>query len=91
MKHWKYFLIYLLGWAFRILGTLLLSTCRVSVFGSAIEETYFEENPARSLLYASWHRGVFFGVYFYRGQNVLDGRWSEGLPRDAAGGRYGRC
>lgn len=66
MKRWKYLLIYLSGWAFRIFGTLMFSTCRVSVFGREIEERYFEQNPGKSLLYAGWHSRVIFGVYFYR-------------------------
>ncbi|MGD8521486.1 MAG: lysophospholipid acyltransferase family protein [Desulfobacterales bacterium] len=66
MKRWKYLLIYLSGWAFRIFGTLMFSTCRVSMFGSEIEESYFEQNPGKSLLYAGWHSRVIFGVYYYR-------------------------
>jgi lysophospholipid acyltransferase (LPLAT)-like uncharacterized protein len=62
MKRWKYLLIYLSGW----FGTLMFSTCRVSVFGREIEERYFEQNPGKSLLYAGWHSRVIFGVYFYR-------------------------
>jgi hypothetical protein len=66
MKRWKYVSIYLLGWVFRISVTLLLSTCRVRIFGRDIEKAYFEKNPGKSLLYASWHRGVIFTVYHYR-------------------------
>ena len=66
MRPWKYLMIYLLSWAFRIFGTILLSTCRVHIFGREIEKKYFEENPDQSLLYASWHRGVIYGVFYYR-------------------------
>ncbi len=66
MKRSKYLLVYLLGWVLRISATLLLSTCRVRIFGKEIEDRYFKENPGKSLLYASWHRGVFFNVFYYR-------------------------
>ena len=66
MKPWKFFLIYVLSWAFRIFGTIILSTCHVRVFGREIEKKYFEDNPGKSLLYASWHRGVIYSVFFYR-------------------------
>jgi lysophospholipid acyltransferase (LPLAT)-like uncharacterized protein len=66
MKLWKYLLICMLGWALRIFGTILLSTCRVHIFGREIEKKYFEENPDQSLIYASWHRGVIYSVFFYR-------------------------
>ena len=66
MKLWKYLLICMLGWALRIFGTILLSTCRVHIFGREIEKKYFEEYPDQSLIYASWHRGVIYSVFFYR-------------------------
>ena len=66
MKPWKFLLIYVLSWAFRIFGTIILSTCHVRVFGREIEKKYFKDNPGKSLLYASWHRGVMFGVFLYR-------------------------
>lgn len=66
MKPRKLLPIYLLSWAFRIFGTIILSTCQVRVFGREIEKKYFEENPGKSLIYASWHRGVVYGVFFYR-------------------------
>ena len=56
----------MLGWALRIFGTILLSTCRVHIFGREIEKKYFEEYPDQSLIYASWHRGVIYSVFFYR-------------------------
>jgi lysophospholipid acyltransferase (LPLAT)-like uncharacterized protein len=68
MKLWKYLLICVLGWALRIFGTILLSTCRVYIFGKEIEKKYFEENPDQSLIYASWHRGVIYSVFYYRNQ-----------------------
>ncbi|MBW2412203.1 MAG: lysophospholipid acyltransferase family protein [Deltaproteobacteria bacterium] len=66
MKPWKFLLIYVLSWLFRIFGTIILSTCHVRVFGREIEKKYFEDNPGKSLLYASWHRGVIYSVFFYR-------------------------
>ena len=68
MRLWKYLLSCMLGWALRIFGTILLSTCRVNIFGREIEKKYFEENPDQSLIYASWHRGVIYNVFFYRNQ-----------------------
>ncbi len=66
MKPWKFLLIYVSSWAFRILGTIIFSTCQVQVFGREIEKKYFEEHPDQNLVYCSWHRGVIFGVFFYR-------------------------
>ena len=66
MKPWKFLLIYLLSWAFRLFGTIILSTCHVRVFGREIEKQYFADNPGKSLIYASWHRGVIYSVFFYR-------------------------
>lgn len=57
---------YAFGWAVKILTTLMFMTCRVRVFGREIEENYLRENPGKGLLYASWHRGLFYFVYFYR-------------------------
>jgi lysophospholipid acyltransferase (LPLAT)-like uncharacterized protein len=66
MKPWKFLIIYLSSWAFRILGTIILSTCHIRIFGREIEKKYFEQHPGRSLIYASWHRGVIYSVFFYR-------------------------
>jgi lysophospholipid acyltransferase (LPLAT)-like uncharacterized protein len=52
-------------------ATLWLSTCRVSEFGREIEARYLEANPGKGLLYASWHRGLFFVVYWYRNRNIV--------------------
>ncbi len=71
MKPWKFLLIYVLSWAFRIFGTIILSTCHVRVFGREIDKKYFEDNPGKSLLYASWHRGVVYGVFLYRNTRVV--------------------
>ena len=59
-------MIYMLSWAFRLFGTVLLSTCHVRIFGREIEKKYFEDNPGQSLIYASWHRGVIYSIFFYR-------------------------
>lgn len=66
MKPWTYAAFYLFGWAVKIVTTLLFMTCRVRVFGRDIEERYLKEHPGKGLLYASWHRGLFYFVYFYR-------------------------
>ena len=62
---------YLFGWLTRIVFALLFSTCRVTVVGRDIEERYTRENPGKGLLYASWHRGIMYLVYFYRHQQFI--------------------
>jgi lysophospholipid acyltransferase (LPLAT)-like uncharacterized protein len=64
-------LYYLFGWLTRILFALLFCTCRVDVFGREIEENYVKNNPGKGLLYASWHRGLMYFIYFYRNQNFV--------------------
>ncbi len=66
MKSLNYAMAYVFGWFSRILSALLFSTCRVKVFGQEIEKQYLEQYPDKGLLYASWHRGLFFLIYFYR-------------------------
>ena len=66
MTKWKYASFVIFGWMSRILTTLLFSTCRVEVIGQETEQKYMSENPGKGLLYASWHRGLIFFVYFYR-------------------------
>ncbi|UCF92732.1 MAG: lysophospholipid acyltransferase family protein [Desulfobacterales bacterium] len=66
MKRWKYAAFYIFGWVARIVAALWLCTCRVTVFGQEVEENYFKKNAGKGLLYASWHRGLIFLVYFYR-------------------------
>jgi len=57
---------FLFGWASRFLLSALLLTCRVKVIGQKIEQDYLRNNPGKGLLYASWHRGLVFFVFFYR-------------------------
>jgi lysophospholipid acyltransferase (LPLAT)-like uncharacterized protein len=71
VKPLKYGAYYLFGWIARIIATLLFSTCRVTVYGQSIEEQYLRENPGKGILYASWHRGLIFFVYFYRFLNFI--------------------
>jgi len=66
MNKWKYAVYVVLGWVTRIFTALLFSTCRVEVIGQDIEKKYMSENPGKGLLYASWHRGLIFLIYFYR-------------------------
>jgi len=66
MIPWYSMLAHAFGWFSRIFSTILFSSCRVSVFGQEIEKKYLEEHPAKGPLYASWHRGLFFLIYFYR-------------------------
>ena len=71
MTLWKSSVLYLFGWAAKILATLWLKTCRITEFGREIEDTYLNQNPQKGLLYASWHRGLFFVIYWYRNQSVV--------------------
>jgi lysophospholipid acyltransferase (LPLAT)-like uncharacterized protein len=66
LRLWEKAAFWVFGWISRFLLPLLLATCKVRVFGQEIEREYFAENPGKGLLYASWHRGLFFLVYFYR-------------------------
>ena len=71
MTIWKRALFYIFGWAARVAVTLWLSTCRVTEFGRDIETRYLGANPGKGLLYASWHRGLFYSVYWYRNRNMV--------------------
>ena len=71
MTIWKRALFYTFGWAARAAVTLWMSTCKVLEFGREIETRYESENPDKGLLYASWHRGLFFVVYWYRNRNAV--------------------
>jgi lysophospholipid acyltransferase (LPLAT)-like uncharacterized protein len=71
MRLWKRAAFYSFGWISKAVATLWLGTCRIAEFGREIEERYMEENPGKSLLYASWHRGLFFVIYWYRNRNVV--------------------
>jgi lysophospholipid acyltransferase (LPLAT)-like uncharacterized protein len=71
MKMWKRAAFRAFGWTAKAVSSLWLSTCRISEFGREIEKKYVTQFPGRGLLYASWHRGLFFVVYWYRNQNVV--------------------
>ena len=71
MSIWKRAGFYTFGWVARVVVSLWLSTCRVTEFGRDIETRYLEANPGKGLLYASWHRGLVFAVYWYRNRNVV--------------------
>ena len=71
MKIWKRAAFWAFGWTAKVVASLWLSTCRISEFGREIEATYLKQNPGKGLLYASWHRGLFFLIYWYRNQNVV--------------------
>jgi len=71
MKLWKRTAFWAFGWTAKAVAGLWLSTCRISEFGREIEENYLKQNPDKGLLYASWHRGLFFVIYWYRNQNVV--------------------
>ncbi|MBU3953963.1 MAG: lysophospholipid acyltransferase family protein [Proteobacteria bacterium] len=61
-----FFLPWLFGWVGKIAASLLFLTCRVQVVGREIETNYLLTHKGKGLLYASWHRGLMFFVYFYR-------------------------
>lgn len=71
MNLWRKSLFWLAGFLFKVIFTALFSTCRVKVIGKDIEEKYHRENPSKGLLYASWHQGIFFFVYFFRYLNFV--------------------
>lgn len=71
MTLWKRAAFYGFGWAAKVIASLWLGTCRITEFGREIEDRLSEEYPGRGLLYASWHRGLFFVIYWYRNQNVV--------------------
>ena len=71
MSIWKRAGFYVFGWLARAVVTLWLRTCRVIEFGREIEARYLSANPGKGLLYASWHRGLLFVVYWYRNRNVV--------------------
>ena len=71
MKLWKRMAFWAFGWTAKAVSSLWLSTCRISEFGREIEEKYVTQFPARGLLYATWHRGLFFVLYWYRNQNAV--------------------
>jgi len=68
MSLWKRAGFFLFGWAARVVATLWLSTCRIVEFGREIETRYLKENSGKGLLYASWHRGLVFIIYWFRNQ-----------------------
>jgi lysophospholipid acyltransferase (LPLAT)-like uncharacterized protein len=59
---------YLFGWLIRLLFALLFLTCRVTVKEQEVIETYRKNHPGKGLLYASWHRGLSFFIYYFRFQ-----------------------
>lgn len=66
MSPYKYLLYWVFGWTGKIVASLMFLTCRVQVFGREIETNFLGSHGGRGLLYASWHRGLTFFVYFYR-------------------------
>lgn len=64
-------LYYTFGWFTRILFAFLFSTCRVQVIGRETERRYNTKHPGKGLLYASWHRGVMYLIYFFRFRNFV--------------------
>ena len=71
MNLWKRAGFWAFGWLSKAAATLWLSTCRITEFGREIEEEYIEKNPHKGVLYASWHRGLFFVIYWDRHQKVV--------------------
>ncbi len=50
----------------KVVSSIAFMTCRVEIFGQKIETEYLNKFKGKGLLYASWHRGLMFFVYFYR-------------------------
>jgi len=71
MKLWKRAAFYGFGWAAKVIASMWLGTCRITEFGREIEDRCSEEHPGRGSLYASWHRGLFYVIYWFRNQNVV--------------------
>ena len=71
MKRWKRTAFWAFGWTAKVVASLWLNTCRISEFGREIEEKYVTQFPDKGLLYATWHRGLFFVLYWYRNQNAV--------------------
>ena len=71
MKLWKRAAFWAFGWTAKGVASLWLNTCRISEFGREIEEKYLAQTPDKGLLYASWHRGLFCVIYWYRNQQVV--------------------
>ena len=71
MTLWKRAVFFSFGWAAKAVASMWMRTCRITEFGREIEGRLSEEHPGRGLLYASWHRGLFFVVYWFRNQNVV--------------------
>ena len=63
--------LYLFAWAARIIATAWLYTCRELIFGQDIQAVYHQQNPGKSLLYTTWHRGLVYTLYYYRFRNVV--------------------
>ena len=71
MKLWKRAAFYGFGWAAKVIASMWLRTCQITEFGREIEDRCSEEHPGRGSLYASWHRGLFYVIYWFRNQNVV--------------------
>ena len=65
MKKWIVF-CWILSWIAKVVFSIVFMTCRVEIFGQKIETEYLNKFKGKGLLYASWHRGLMFFVYFYR-------------------------
>lgn len=87
----QYVMFFLFGWLARIFISLLFMTCRTTVFGREIEKEWESKNPGKKLLYASWHRGLFYFVYFYRFLNfvVMASKSKDGELAAQATHRFG--
>jgi lysophospholipid acyltransferase (LPLAT)-like uncharacterized protein len=67
-RTWQIPLYYLFGWLVRILLWALFVTCRVQEFGRDAAEDHLKKHPGKGVIVATWHRGVLFLVYHFRGQ-----------------------
>ncbi len=71
MKLWKRAAFWAFGWTSKAVASIWLGSCRIIEFGREIEENFIRQNPDKGVLYASWHRGLFFVIYWYRNQSVV--------------------
>ena len=59
------------AWAAWITTSVWLRTCRELVFGQEIQAEYQQAHPGGNLLYATWHRGLIYCLYYYRFRDVV--------------------
>jgi len=81
----------LFAWAAWLVTSVWLLTCRELVFGQEIQADYQQRNPGKNLLYATWHRGLVYCLYYYRFRDmvVMASASSDGELAARAASRFG--